>query len=103
MRMGAWFAPSMLLAASMLFAASCRRSAVAELRIFLAADPIRRGGVGNCLCERFGEAAIAPVVHVQSVRREECLERDSLVLLPIAHECEAMKHVDLLLRRGARD
>src|SRR5215510_9004618 len=46
---------------------------------------------------------MAPVVHMQSVRGEERLERDSLPLVPMAHERKAMKHVDLLLRRGARD
>src|SRR5439155_25482468 len=72
------------------------------LEMVLAARLVQRGCIGDGVGERFGETAVAPSVHVKSVRREECFERNSLVLVPMAHEGEAMKYVDLLLRGGAR-
>src|SRR5262245_29467115 len=71
--------------------------------IVLAARLVQRRCIGYGVGERFGETAVPPVVHVKPIRRKECLERESLVLVPIAHEGEAMKYVDLLLRSDARD
>ena len=71
--------------------------------IVLVARLVQRRCIGDGVGERFGETAVTPVVHVQPVRRKECLERESLVLVPIAHEAEAMKYVDPLLRGGVRD
>src|SRR5262245_18938782 len=71
--------------------------------IVLAARLVQRRCIGDGVGQRFGETAVAPIVHVKPVRRKECLERESLMLVPIAHEGEAMKHVDFFLRGGARD
>ena len=50
--------------------------------------------------EELGDAGIAPVVHVQFVRRDEGLERHMPNLVPIAHDREAAKQIDILLLGG---
>src|SRR5262249_32333557 len=53
--------------------------------------------------QRIGEAAIAPVIHMQAVRREECFEGHAGDVVPVPHQGEAVKQADVLLLGGGRD
>jgi hypothetical protein len=59
---------------------------------------LRRCCVGDRIREGFGETIIAPVVHMEPVRRKECLEWHTIDVVPVPHESKAVKHVDVLLR-----
>jgi hypothetical protein len=48
---------------------ACGRRAVVEPRVFFATRAIGRYRVADRLRQRFGETAIGPVVHMQTVRR----------------------------------
>ena len=52
--------------------------------------------------EELGGAAVAPVVHVQLVRRHERAERNFLCQPPVAHHSEALEEVDVGLGLGSR-
>src|SRR5262249_3369521 len=69
----------------------------------LAARFVPRGCIAGGGGERFCGTAVAPIVSVKTRPREECPKRESLVLVPIAHERETMKHIDFFLLGGARD
>src|SRR5215813_13556593 len=68
-----------------------------------AALSIRGCRIGDRIRQRFGETAVAPVVHMQAIRRERYLERDAVDVVPVPHEGEAVKHVDVLLLGRARN
>jgi hypothetical protein len=57
--------------------------------------PIR--SLGNRETEPFGEAGVAPVIHVQPIRRYEPFERQMFSLVPMPHEIEAAKMINALL------
>src|SRR5262245_60137159 len=57
--------------------------------------PLR--SLGNRQTEPFGEAGVAPVIHVQPVRRYEPFERQMFSLVPMPHQIEAAKMIDALL------
>ena len=63
-----------------------------------------RGGplsrLGNCQAERFGEAGVAPVVHVQPIRRHKRFERQMFSLVPMPHQVEAAKMTNTRRLRG---
>src|SRR6476620_9191243 len=63
-----------------------------------------RGGplrsLGNRETEPFGEAGVAPVIHVQPIRRYEPFERQMFILVPMPHQIEAAKMINALLLRG---
>ena len=44
--------------------------------------------------EQLGETRIAPVVHMQQVRRQECFERNGPGFVPFPHDSEARKQVN---------
>ena len=62
-----------------------------------------RRGFGDGVGEKLGDAAIAPVVHVQPVGRDERFERNVLNFVPIAHDREAVEQVDVFLLGGHGD
>src|SRR5262245_2448075 len=68
-----------------------------------AALSIRRYRVADRIHQRFGETVVAPVVHMQQIRRQEYLERDAVNVVPVPHEREAVKHVDVLLLGRTRN
>src|SRR6516162_7964314 len=68
-----------------------------------AALSIRGCRIGDRIRQRFGETAVAPVVHMQAIRREKYLERDAVDVVPVPHEGEAAKHVDVPLLGRARN
>ena len=49
----------------------------------------------DVVAEQLGEAGIAPVAHVQAVGDDEILDRDRLLLVPVAHHFEAREDADL--------
>ena len=59
--------------------------------------------VGDRAREQLRHAAIAPVVHVQRVRRDESLERNMLDFVPVAHQREPIEQIDALLLGGKRN
>src|SRR4029078_3468016 len=58
-----------------------------------AALSIRGWRTGDRIRQRCGETVVAPVVHMQPIRRQEYLERDAVDVMPVAHERKAVKHV----------
>ena len=63
-----------------------------------------RGGplrsLGDRETEPFGETGVAPVIHVQPIRRYERFERQMFSLVPMPHQIEATKMINALLLRG---
>src|SRR3954466_253126 len=63
-----------------------------------------RGGplrsLGNRETEPFGEAGVAPVIHVQPIRRYEPFERQMFILVPMPHQIEAAKMTNALVLCG---
>src|SRR6202795_5147720 len=49
----------------------------------------------DVVAEQLREAGITPVVHVQAVGDDETVDRDILLLVPVAHPLEARKHADV--------
>src|SRR5207237_5753254 len=49
--------------------------------------------LGNRETEPFGEAGVAPVIHVQPIRRYEPFERQMFSLVPMPHQIEAAKMI----------
>src|SRR5262245_13334789 len=68
-----------------------------------AALSIRRCRVADRTHQRIGETVVAPVVHMQPIRRQEYLEGDAVNVVPVPHEREAVKHVDVLLLGRTRN
>ncbi len=61
----------------------------------------RTGGrFGDRGGEQLRHAGIAPVVHVQFVRRDEGVERHVLNVVPVAHHREAVEQIDILFLGG---
>src|SRR5262249_57697433 len=51
--------------------------------------------------QRFGEAGVAPVIHVQPIGRHERFERQMFSLMPMLHQIEAATISDTLPLRCA--
>jgi hypothetical protein len=62
-----------------------------------------RGGLRDSSAEQLSQASIAPVIHVQAVRRYKNIEGKMLHVMPIAHHRETLEQVDIFLLRGERN
>src|SRR6476646_9078266 len=60
--------------------------------------PLR--SLGDRETEPFGETGVAPVIHVQPIRRYERFERQMFSLVPMPHQIEAAKMINALLPCG---
>ena len=49
----------------------------------------------DVVAEQLGETGITPVVHVQAVGDDEIVDRDRLLLVPVAHDLEAREDADV--------
>jgi hypothetical protein len=65
-------------------------------------DQLRLGRVGpcggksryrfdHCRGQELGETAVAPIIHMKQVRREERLERNRVLVMPSPHQHKARK------------
>src|SRR6266581_9780951 len=52
-------------------------------------------GADDVVAEQLGEAGVAPIAHVQAVGDDEIVDRDRLLLVPVAHHLEAREDADL--------
>ena len=60
--------------------------------------PLR--SLGDRETEPFGETGVAPVIHVQPIRRYERFERQMFSLVPMPHQIEATKMINALFLCG---
>src|SRR5690242_14232188 len=49
----------------------------------------------DVVAQQLGEAGIAPVVHVQAVGNHKAVDRQRLLLMPLAHHLKAREHADM--------
>src|SRR5437660_8965647 len=49
----------------------------------------------DVVAEQLREAGVAPVVHVQAVGDDETVDRDRLLLVPVAHHLETREDADV--------
>jgi lysophospholipase L1-like esterase len=49
----------------------------------------------DVVAEQLGEAGIAPIVHVQAVGDDKAVDRQRLLLVPVAHHLKAREHADM--------
>src|SRR5271168_4618480 len=52
----------------------------------------------DVVAEQLREAGIAPIVHVQAVGDDKTVDRERLLLMPVAHHLEARENADVTQR-----